>query len=512
MHRHIPFALSINGTLVTIDQVERGLKCYCTCPGCGERLIAKKGEVNTAHFAHESGGQCVGGYESSVHLAVKEIIQKLKMITLPECNFLIYGGQGRDRHFYEHTNPINIYRSIEEFEYKTKDLLAYSNIPSRKFEFNKVDLEVNLGDVRPDIVCSFGETKLFIEVAFTHFVDEFKLLKLNARGVSTLEIDVSNFHACNLSFEILEELILSNGPQKKWLLNARAEHIAKANSMQLADRKRVYENAIALRTKEIQEQQAKRVKEIKEAQEFRDKQIAAKFGTTHEAMFILSRQHIKIKLCKANTSVTIKHLDMQSPLISKMKNLKEIHKGRYIEKYRTWEFQPSLDLFYTLANIFNNDSKFIKWICPDEQTEEFFLRITERKNLPDQVVKTILPLENYFGLSPAMAALARARSAISSSVQAEKTYDLPQFDSVNTNVIVYYSTKTDFLSLNGATDLAWEECKLRQINRNAQTHPGWHYVDFDLRSFLNWLGMGVDSERQREIWAEENIKSGWLIP
>ena len=41
-----------NGKLVDINDVPSGLECECTCPGCGGKLVAKKGEDTAHHFAH----------------------------------------------------------------------------------------------------------------------------------------------------------------------------------------------------------------------------------------------------------------------------------------------------------------------------------------------------------------------------------------------------------------------------------------------------------------------------
>lgn len=47
-------AVNKNDQLVSIKQVERGLKCDCFCFECGEQVLAKKGEKNEHHFAHIS--------------------------------------------------------------------------------------------------------------------------------------------------------------------------------------------------------------------------------------------------------------------------------------------------------------------------------------------------------------------------------------------------------------------------------------------------------------------------
>ena len=72
-----------NGSIVNISDVESGLKCSCVCPACGERLVAKKGDKMMHHFAHYSGANCAYGYESSLHLAAKDILSRAKKMTLP---------------------------------------------------------------------------------------------------------------------------------------------------------------------------------------------------------------------------------------------------------------------------------------------------------------------------------------------------------------------------------------------------------------------------------------------
>ena len=72
-----------NGVAIKIEDVESGLKCGCVCPACGETLVAKKGKKMMHHFAHHAGHNCEYGYESSLHLAAKEILLQAKRMTLP---------------------------------------------------------------------------------------------------------------------------------------------------------------------------------------------------------------------------------------------------------------------------------------------------------------------------------------------------------------------------------------------------------------------------------------------
>ncbi len=53
-----PFGLR-NGEIVMIEDIslaERGLKCQCVCPACGETFEAKLGNVRVHHFAHSGEG------------------------------------------------------------------------------------------------------------------------------------------------------------------------------------------------------------------------------------------------------------------------------------------------------------------------------------------------------------------------------------------------------------------------------------------------------------------------
>ena len=70
------------GKLVSVDDVESGLKCGCQCPSCEAPLIARKGKHNQHSFAHASGHGCEYGLETSLHLAAKEILSQTDYIPI----------------------------------------------------------------------------------------------------------------------------------------------------------------------------------------------------------------------------------------------------------------------------------------------------------------------------------------------------------------------------------------------------------------------------------------------
>lgn len=78
----LPYGLK-NGNLVTIDEVESGLDCDCTCPGCKARLVGKKGTTNVHHFAHESGADCERGVTAALIKMGREVLSSTDRILLP---------------------------------------------------------------------------------------------------------------------------------------------------------------------------------------------------------------------------------------------------------------------------------------------------------------------------------------------------------------------------------------------------------------------------------------------
>ncbi|MFA6029154.1 MAG: competence protein CoiA family protein [Elusimicrobiota bacterium] len=69
----LPFALR-EGKLIHISEVASGKQPDCKCPGCGEPLVARKGNIVRHHFSHESGGSRCG--EGAIHAAAKLLLHQ----------------------------------------------------------------------------------------------------------------------------------------------------------------------------------------------------------------------------------------------------------------------------------------------------------------------------------------------------------------------------------------------------------------------------------------------------
>ena len=167
-----------DGEITSIADVESGLKCGCVCPACGEPLVAKKGSKVMHHFAHHAGTNCEYGYQTSLHLAAKDILSKAKKMVIPAVTIDFPGTYKRER--------------VSE---------------EKEIEIDRVELERRFDDVIPDVVVYAGGKYFFVEIFVTHQVDYFKLVKLKLANISTIEIDLSEIDR-TISSEELQEILL----------------------------------------------------------------------------------------------------------------------------------------------------------------------------------------------------------------------------------------------------------------------------------------------------------------
>ena len=158
-----------DGTLIHIDDSVSGLACGCTCPGCGVKLVGKKGIVRTHHFAHstEHGRPCMSPGETLLHRMAKEALRQHGMVRLPE---------------------------IAARNHLTSVIVAEEEL----FTFDEAFLEKRQGKVIPDVICRKEERDVFIEVEVTHPCDDRKIAKLQSMDHEVVEIDLSSHRATPL--------------------------------------------------------------------------------------------------------------------------------------------------------------------------------------------------------------------------------------------------------------------------------------------------------------------------
>ena len=179
------------GRLQHVSEVQRGLACGCTCPACGDHLIARKGPIREHHFAHAAGHDCRTAVETTLHMAAKEILASRREIVLPNVKIQFPSGT----------------RTVAE---------------EKRFQLTSVALERRLTDIVPDVIARVRDRPLLIEVRVTHGIEPQKLARIRSIDLSTVEIDLSAAPR-DLPRKNLEELVVGPGAHKRWIHNAFAE-------------------------------------------------------------------------------------------------------------------------------------------------------------------------------------------------------------------------------------------------------------------------------------------------
>ena len=194
--------------LVHVSQVDRGLECGCICPSCAGKLVAKKGNKVMHHFSHYNGESCQYGYQTSLHLAAKEIIEKTQRMWVPEVRIRFDSGK-----------PSQIVR--EEME----------------IEITDVRIEKALGDIIPDIIIISGNRTYLVEITVTHSIDDVKLEKIRRLNMSTLEIDLAKLDRA-VTDSVLYDILVGPSSLKKWKYSA-LEEAMKEKYLKFCDRYKI---------------------------------------------------------------------------------------------------------------------------------------------------------------------------------------------------------------------------------------------------------------------------------
>jgi hypothetical protein len=201
MSLRVPFGLS-GSTLYEPNGVPNGKACGCICPACKRPLIARQGAA-TPHFAHAPGEDCARGFETAVHLAAKQIIAERKEVRLP----------------------------IVEYQSTLQYAPSKVHTAERLLRLDEVELEVWMGNIRPDIWVQTGDERYLVEIAVTHFVDEEKNAKIRELKIPAFEVNLKSLKDC-FTFTALERTLFSSPYPAKWIFNEHIEAMA-AEAQQL---------------------------------------------------------------------------------------------------------------------------------------------------------------------------------------------------------------------------------------------------------------------------------------
>ncbi|HEV7690869.1 MAG TPA: hypothetical protein VGO52_08610 [Hyphomonadaceae bacterium] len=202
---NLAFGRKLDGTVVHISEVERGLACGCVCPACGVELVAHK-RIRQHHFKHHrSAANCKYGPETNAHYFAKQLLEKVKWITLPERT-------------------------------ATVDGVSYLMQPATRFEFDEVLVEPRLGQIIPDLLAVAKGRTLLVEVYVTNRCDDEKIARIRNTGFSAIEVDLSAYRT-SADDDAIAEGFLTKGP-RAWLHNALADADTQKVQDDIAARKR----------------------------------------------------------------------------------------------------------------------------------------------------------------------------------------------------------------------------------------------------------------------------------
>ena len=131
-----------DGHLLHVDEVSSGLACQCICPLCQGMLIARKGEYNQPHFAHQSDTNCDG--ESLLHIIGKRLLYSRISEAISQGQPLAFQWRCHECHDTHEGNLLD--------------------------DAGRVGMEKDVGKIRPDITIYdlHGHPQVAIEVIVTH--------------------------------------------------------------------------------------------------------------------------------------------------------------------------------------------------------------------------------------------------------------------------------------------------------------------------------------------------------
>lgn len=245
----LPKALNEEGELIDIlnpsvkSGINPGLKCpdpFCTVP-----LIAKKGRIKIAHFAHKASPDKCGGVETALHLLTKEVLSNSLEFHLPPYfkRFSeIYPYLKKEIGVIEKRIGFGLPETIyESFEF---DILLGPLWKIEVFQETAITLqnfniyvERPIMEMTPDIRINIPNTErnLYLEIFVTHKVDEVKIKKIQRDNLCFLELDLSthrkNIHHINQEF--IRKILENKSYKANWISFPRLEHLLVKNKVRI---------------------------------------------------------------------------------------------------------------------------------------------------------------------------------------------------------------------------------------------------------------------------------------
>lgn len=210
------FAVNNVGRIVSIREIANGKACDCSCPECGEVVIARQGEIRQWHFAHASGADCSGSAEGVLHRAAKQLIVEEGRVLLPS---------------------LAVHKSVRLDDGRTGQ--GAVALPEETAVLTEARLEVQFGAIRADVAAQHRDDPLLIEIAVTHFVDHAKQGVVSALGIACVEIRLSPDPELLWTWDLLRQQVLLDSHNREWIFHPeRTRFLEEARQLATEDAKR----------------------------------------------------------------------------------------------------------------------------------------------------------------------------------------------------------------------------------------------------------------------------------
>ena len=240
-----PFGLK-GDEMLTPAEVESGLDCGCTCPGCGDLLVAKKGGKRAWHFAHYNKIPQQSCFETALHAMAKQVLKEAKWLRTPE-------------------KRISMTRHLKSGETLHREVVLRS---SGVIRFDDCKEEVWESSLRTDVVGYRGDRRLLVEMFVTNEVDKDKRRKLEEMGLPAIEIDLSSL-GLDAGLDAVRMRVLEDAARKKWLFfpgeaKARAE-LRQELDKEAAEKDKAYEQQLEAERQAKQRKKERKLQDIETA-------------------------------------------------------------------------------------------------------------------------------------------------------------------------------------------------------------------------------------------------------
>lgn len=177
-----------DGLIVHISQVVSGLACDCVCPGCGARLVARKGRLKEYHFGHYRAVPCKQALESALHKLAKQVLDERRELLLPEVRAEI-----GDQELVTHKEEVH--------------------------HFDDAILEHHLDAIVPDVIVRKGNHRLLVEMYVTHRCGPEKIQRIMDLGLSCVEIDLRRIPRDATREQVADALL--GQARRYWIYNPK---------------------------------------------------------------------------------------------------------------------------------------------------------------------------------------------------------------------------------------------------------------------------------------------------